>query len=767
VGLERGLRLGKVALQHTSYRLGIEPLSETRRPRDVAEDDGDGLARLRHEPSVRPLRPPAYTRGVLALPVSTRQVPAGFAGMDRDARARRRRTDPEASVETLSGVGPKVAERLEKLGLRTVRDIVEHLPRAYLDWDEAASFRDLSAGEEATVRCTLQRIRVRPTRRRNLKLVEGVVVDGAGVRETAIWFNQQYLAKLPPGTDLLLHGTRELGGGFRVARHEVGAAGLHTVGLVPEYPASEDVPSYRLRALVDEALPRARFFPDPLPAALLGEERFPLRPDALRAAHRPRERAEAEAARERLAFEELLVLQLGFLHRRRALEEETSAPALGDEGDLVRRYYDALPFTLTPEQRAAIREILQDLGRERPMQRLLQGDVGSGKTVVALYALLRSVESGHQAALMAPTETLAEQHFLTIEGICRELRVRCELLTSSLPARQRREIRERLASGEADIAVGTHALIQEGVEFRSLAVAVVDEQHRFGVEQRRALGRATPHVLHMTATPIPRTLAQTVYGDLDVTEIARPPRGRRPVVTRWVSHERSAEAYTRLRRHLKEGRQAYVVCPLISESETTEARAAEGEAARLRAAELRGLEVGCLHGKLPPAERRELMDAFKSRELDVLVATTVIEVGVDVPNATIMIVQEADRFGLAQLHQLRGRVGRGAEQSYCLLVSRPKEELTDDAKRRLEALVESGDGFALAEVDLALRGEGQLLGTRQSGLPDLRFASLTRDRHLVAKARRWAEDLADGEADVVDPLRREAEWVDADNRGFA
>jgi ATP-dependent DNA helicase RecG len=345
--------------------------------------------------------------------------------------------------------------------------------------------------------------------------------------------------------------------------------------------------------------------------------------------------------------------------------------------------------------------------------------------------------------------------------------VRCELLTSSLPARQRREIRERLASGEAEIAVGTHALIQEGVQFRSLAVAVVDEQHRFGVEQRRALGRATPHVLHMTATPIPRTLAQTVYGDLDVTEIARPPRGRRPVVTRWVSHERSAEAYTRLRRHLKEGRQAYVVCPLISESETTEARAAEGEAARLRAAELRGLEVGCLHGKLPPAERRALMDAFKSRELDVLVATTVIEVGVDVPNATIMIVQEADRFGLAQLHQLRGRVGRGAEQSYCLLVSRPKEELTDDAKRRLEALVESGDGFALAEVDLELRGEGQLLGTRQSGLPDLRFASLTRDRHLIAKARRWAEDLADGEADVVDPLRREAEWVDADNRGFA
>ncbi|MGH3031795.1 MAG: ATP-dependent DNA helicase RecG, partial [Gaiellaceae bacterium] len=408
----------------------------------------------------------------------------------------------------------------------------------------------------------------------------------------------------------------------------------------------------------------------------------------------------------------------------------------------------------------------EDLRDRRPMQRLLQGDVGSGKTVVALYALLRAVEAGHQGVLMAPTETLAEQHFLTIEGLCRELGVRCELLTSSLPAKQHREVRERLESGEAEIAVGTHALIQEGVESRSLAVAVVDEQHRFGVEQRRALGRATPHVLHMTATPIPRTLAQTVYGDLDVTEIARPPRGRRPVVTRWVSHERSAEAYMRLRRHLDDGRQAYVVCPLVSESEAIEARAAEGEAERLREAELAGFRVGCLHGKLRPAERRQVMDAFKRGELDVLVATTVIEVGVDVPNATIMIVQEADRFGLAQLHQLRGRVGRGGEQSYCLLVSRPKEDLTEEAARRLEALVETADGFALAEVDLELRGEGQLLGTRQSGLSDLKFTQLARDRQLIARAREWAERLADEDEDVLAPLGREADRIE-NNRGFA
>jgi ATP-dependent DNA helicase RecG len=320
---------------------------------------------------------------------------------------------------------------------------------------------------------------------------------------------------------------------------------------------------------------------------------------------------------------------------------------------------------------------------------------------------------------------------------------------------------------DADLVVGTHALIQEGVEFRSLAVAVVDEQHRFGVEQRRALGASTPHVLHMTATPIPRTLAQTVYGDLDVTEIARPPKGRRPVVTSWVSHERAGEAYKRLRRHLQEGRQAYVVCPLVSESEAIEARAAEQEAERLRQAELRDFRVGCLHGRMRPADRRAVMEQFKRGELNVLVATTVIEVGVDVPNATIMIVQEADRFGLAQLHQLRGRVGRGAEQSYCLLVSRPKEELTEEAQRRLEALVETSDGFKLAEVDLELRGEGQLLGTRQSGLPDLKFASLTRDRKLVEKARRWADELATDESDGVRPLRRQAERLNEDHRGFA
>jgi ATP-dependent DNA helicase RecG len=397
-----------------------------------------------------------------------------------------------------------------------------------------------------------------------------------------------------------------------------------------------------------------------------------------------------------------------------------------------------LPFRLTDHQERAITDLDADLARTVPMQRLLQGDVGSGKTVVALYALLRAVENGRQGALMAPTETLAEQHFLTVEEICRALGVPCALLTSSSTKR------ERDAAPAADLLVGTHALIQEGVELRDLAVAVIDEQHRFGVEQRRALAEGrSPHVLHMTATPIPRTLALTVYGDLAVSEISKPPANRKPIKTAWVTEERSAAAYSRLRRHLDAGRQAYVVCPLIEESETSQARAAEAEADRLRRAELRGYRVGLLHGRLRPAERRDLMARFNAGELDVLVATTVIEVGVDVPNATIMIVQEADRFGLAQLHQLRGRVGRAGEQSYCLLISRAREELTEAAVARLEALVRTTDGFELAEVDLELRRGGQLLGTRQSGLTDLKFAQLRRDRPLLERARAHARDLVD------------------------
>ena len=463
----------------------------------------------------------------------------------------------------------------------------------------------------------------------------------------------------------------------------------------------------------------------------------------------------------RLAFEELVVLRLA-LARTAALRERASAEPLGPSGELLARYVASLPFSLTPDQERAMREIDADLDRTVPMQRLLQGDVGSGKTVVALHALLRAVERGRQGALMAPTETLAEQHFLTIDELCVPLGIRVSLLTSSLRAKEHTAVRQLIASGDAQIVVGTHALIQREVDFADLAVAVVDEQHRFGVAQRSALveGRS-PHVLHLTATPIPRTLALTVYGDLEVSELAMPPANRKAVITAWVTEDRSSDAYTRLQRHLDDGRQAYVVCPLIEESETRIARAAEAEAERLRSAELRGYRVGCLHGRLATAERRRIMAEFKAGDLDVLVATTVIEVGVDVPNATIMIVQEADRFGLAQLHQLRGRVGRGAEQSYCLLVSRAREELSEGAVERLEAMVATTDGFELAERDLEIRGEGQLLGARQSGYSDLRFVRLRHDQRLLERARDAAREL-EGEgllADDVDRLLGESEHL--------
>jgi len=674
-------------------------------------------------------------------------VPKGFAGEDAPKSWPRlpgtpRPENAERPVASLTGVGPSLEKKLAKLGLRSLRDLLEHRPHRYESAVPERRIADLLAGEETAIAGEVRSVSVRRPRR-NLAIVNARVGDESG-EIVAVWFNQAWLEeKLQPGTRVRLRGQLKRNG-FQVRSHDLNGVSA-TADFAPVYPASEEVPPKRLRSLVERALPHARDLPDVLPAPLKVSERLPLRADALVALHRPRSEEEGEEGRRRLAFDELLVLQVG-LARARAGREAAVAPALGEPGELVSRYKELLPFMLTPDQDRAIEEIDGDLARAVPMQRLLQGDVGSGKTVVALYALLRAVEAGQRGALMAPTETLAEQHFLTLEPLCTQLGVSVALLTGS--------VKSEVES--AQIVVGTHALIQEGVVLEQLAVAVVDEQHRFGVEQRRALveGR-TPHVLHMTATPIPRTLALTVYGDLHVTEIAKPPASRKPIVTSWVTAERSSEAYTRLRKHLDAGRQAYVVCPLIEDSETSQARAAEGEAERLQRVELKGYRVGLLHGRLRPADRRELMGRFKAGELDVLVATTVIEVGVDVPNATIMIVQEADRFGLAQLHQLRGRVGRGAEQSYCLLISRQREELTDNAQERLQALVDSTDGFGLAEKDLELRGEGQLMGTRQAGISEFRFTKLRADRPLLERARAAAEGLVAYEgplADEVDAL---------------
>ena len=694
--------------------------------------------------------------------VARAALPVGFGGVEAPESWPRPRSAPtadrlEASVESLDGVGPTIARRLGKLGLRTVGDLLWQRPRRYEEPVPTKRICDLFGDEEAVIEGVVRSATSR--RRGRLKILTARIADETGEIK-ATWFNQPWLEeKLVSGTAVRIRG-RANRHGFAVSSYDL-EGDAETGDFAPVYPAGEDVTQKKLRDLHARALEHVRDVGDDVHAVLLAAERMPLRADALSAIHRPRSLPEAEVGRARLAFEELLVLRLALL-RTAAAREAASAQPLGVPGELLERYRSSLPFTLTADQVRATAEIDADLDRAIPMQRLLQGDVGSGKTVVALHALLRAVERDRQGALMAPTETLAEQHFLTIDELCTPLGVRVTLLTSSLRAKEHAAARQLIASGDAQIVVGTHALIEKEVDFRDLAVAVVDEQHRFGVAQRTALveGR-TPHVLHLTATPIPRTLALTVYGDLEVSELALPPAERKPIITAWVNDDRSSEAYSRLCRHLEEGRQAYVVCPLIEASETRVARAAEEEAERLRSAELRGYRVGCLHGRLPPAERRRVMAEFKARELDVLVATTVIEVGVDVPNATIVIVQEADRFGLAQLHQLRGRVGRGAEQSYCLLVSRSRDGLSETATERLEAMVATTDGFELAERDLEIRGEGQLLGARQSGYSDLRFVRLRRDQDLLERARDAARSLSDEGllADAVDRLLGEAEHL--------
>src|SRR5581483_1952824 len=522
------------------------------------------------------------------------RLPTEFAGLDRPkawppTRGRARPERLDTGLDALPGVGATLQRRLAKLGLRTLRDLLEHAPRRYESAADEVAIADLPGGEEVVIAGEVLNVSKRPLRGRRT-LVNARVDDGTATI-TAGWFNQPWVAdQLRPGMQVRLRGKRSRYG-FDVKTYDVGDVRA-TADFAPVYPASEEIPPKRLRTLVGHALGHVVDYPDPLPAELRDAERLPLKRDALFALHLPESEAEAEAGRARLAFEELL--QLG-IARRAAEREHTLAPSLGEPGELIERYRRALPFALTPYQEQAIRELDADLARTVPMQRLLQGDVGAGKTVVALYALLRAVEHGRQGALMAPTETLAEQHFLTIEGICAELGVTCALLTSASP----KKVRE--AAYGADVLVGTHALIQEGVELRDLAVAVVDEQHRFGVEQRKALaqGRA-PHVLHMTATPIPRTLALTVYGDLAISTIAKPPASRKPVVTSWIEEAKAPEAYRRLTRLLREGRQAYVVCPLVEASETTLARAAEEEAERLRRAELREFRVGCLHGRLKP-----------------------------------------------------------------------------------------------------------------------------------------------------------------------
>jgi ATP-dependent DNA helicase RecG len=654
---------------------------------------------------------------------------------------------PSRLAEALKVEGPKASHAAETLGLHTIGDLLEHLPR---DRREARAISELVPGETATVIAQVRSIASRPVRRRGMRpLVEATVADETGTMK-ATFFNQPWLVqRYPTGTRLVLHGKFEARNRFRVQGHAQTAEAATGAGAVAHYPATEGLSSTQILALVRahaEALADAL---EPLPGRVRFLEHMPDRPGALRAAHFPEADSDVEVARRRLAFDELLLVQLALLRRRRLRRLERLAPVLDGERELTARWLaELLPFSLTGDQERALDAIDDDLAQERPMQRLLMGEVGSGKTVVALYALLRAVEQGWQGALMAPTETLADQHFATVQALLPGEAVPLALLTGSTPARRRREVLAKLATGELSLVVGTHALIEEAVEFARLAVVVVDEQHRFGVRQRAALdakagAERAPHVLHMTATPIPRTLALAGYGDLDFTVLRELPRGRQPIETFVCSTERErSRAYDRIREELRAGRQAFVVCPLVEESELLQARAATAEFERLRAGELRDFEVVLLHGQMRSADKQAAMEAFASGAAHVLVATSVIEVGIDVPNATVMLVEDAERYGISQLHQLRGRIGRGAHASLCLLFG-PKDS------QRLRALAASSDGFRLAEIDLELRGEGELVGTRQHGLAQFRVAELPRDAELLERARAHADRIVTDDPDLA------------------
>ncbi len=671
----------------------------------------------------------------------------------------------EMSVEKLNGVGPSKAKALAAVGVKSVLDLLTYYPRRYVDRTKQASISDLEDGIEAMVMATVTNVFSKKVRG-GRSMVTITISDSTG-RLRLVFFNQPWRERqLSQGQEVVVFGKLDHYRGQRQMTNPiVDLVGDETGRIVPVYAQSEraGIQTREIRRWVDEALRRSerRGIGDPVPEPLRRRHGLIGRHQAIDAIHRPEAMDTQYTARNRLVFDELLRLQLKLVMRKRAVEQAAAGIRHDTSGVLVDRFTARLGFPLTGAQRHVIDQLIEDMARPVPMHRLLQGDVGAGKTVVAVAALLTAVQGGHQGALMAPTEVLATQHYLGVRSLLEDFVVpasdaslladrplRVELLSNQTGGAERTRIQAALASGEVDIAIGTHALIQEGVDFASLGVVVVDEQHRFGVEQRDTLRtkgpeETSPDVLVMTATPIPRTAAMTVYGDLDVSTLDEMPPGRVPISTRWARTPREeAEVWEQVRDEVDLGRQAFVVCPLIEESDSIDARSVVETFEQLQANELAGLRVGLLHGRLSPAEKESVMELFRVGGLDVLVATTVIEVGVDVPNATIMVVVDADRFGIAQLHQLRGRVGRGSQESFCCLLA---PDAVGIAAERLRALVATTDGFKLAEADLELRGEGTILGERQKGRSDLKLASLRRDREWVEGARAAAVELLDGD----------------------
>ncbi len=719
----------------------------------------------------------AKGQGATSAPAPVARGPATRGKTDRASAASR---PPDAAAQpasglldrpiaVLGGVQSATVAKFNKLSVRTVGDMLYFFPHRHNDFAHMKSVADLEIGKDQTVVVSVweaSEARLRSGR----KATEAVVGDETG-NLRVIWYNQPYLAqRLRPNTRVVLSGRivvdykgRRV---FEAPEYEVVDQEtdnlIHTGRLVPVYPLTAGLSARTARRLVKAAVDRyAPALPDFLPDAIREREALLPLPEAVRQAHYPDSMEGNDRARRRLAFDELFLMQIAVMGRRQQWQQEKGNP-LPVNQDMLDAFLRALPFPLTNAQRRVLGDVLADMSRERPMSRLLQGDVGSGKTVVALAALLTALANGFQGALMAPTEVLAEQHFLTVRRLLgssprTEERdklfvtyldpwprpIAVGLLTSASTKKQKQELGERVAAGAVQLLVGTHALIQEGVTFERLGLAVVDEQHRFGVEQRSALRQKgyNPHLLAMTATPIPRTLALTLYGDLDLSVIDEMPPGRKPVRTRAIGPDKREAAYRFIREQVSQGRQAFTICPLIEESEAIEAKAAVKEFQRLSVDVFPDLRLGLLHGRMSGKDKDDVMRRFREGELNILVSTAVVEVGIDVPNATVMLIEGADRFGLAQLHQFRGRVGRGEHPSYCVLVS---DSPSEEARERLAVMETTHDGFKLAEEDLRLRGPGEFFGTRQSGLPDLRMARLS-DLPLLEMARKEAQRVFDAD----------------------
>jgi ATP-dependent DNA helicase RecG len=669
---------------------------------------------------------------------------------------------PDTPLAEIRGVGPRTATRLAQLGLFVVRDLVHHYPRDYLDYANLVRIAALEPGSTATIVAMVRSCRtfVSP-RNPQLAILELQLSDPTGrLRVSRFFAGRRFTSpgwlklqerQFPSGATVAVSGLVKdgpHGPRFQEPLMEVLASPQAPVRspqigrLIPVYGLTEGLGAERMRQAISVVLPVVARWPEPLPEALRLEEGLIERALALQQIHAPADREQLQASRRRLVFDEFLLMQLGLLRRRRQLTSRPAPPLrpAAADGGLLQRFLALLPFPLTGAQARVLAEIQADLARARPMARLLQGDVGSGKTVVAVAALLTAIEAGCQAALMAPTEVLAEQHHARLDAWLPQLHVRCALLTGSTPARRRRQLLDDLANGQLQLLVGTHALLEDPVQFARLGLVVVDEQHRFGVRQRdRLLHKGLqPHLLTMTATPIPRTLALSLHGDLEVSQIDELPPGRTPVRTSLVKASQRQEAYELIRAEVGRGQRAYVVLPLVEESEKSDLRSAVEVHRQLAGAVFPELRVGLLHGRMASADKQAAIRAFAEGECHVLVSTTVVEVGVDVPEASVMVIEHAERFGLAQLHQLRGRVGRGAAASHCLLIHDGRNAV---ARQRLEVLVRSSDGFEIAEMDLRLRGPGQVLGTRQSGLPDLALASLADDGEVLERARRVARRI--------------------------